>query len=448
MTGSGGSNGTKRSPVRVMVVDDSAIVRRMTRDLLASDPCIEVVGTAIDPITAREKLPSLRPDVLVLDIEMPRMDGITFLRSMRGPYPLPVVILSSITQAGSFRAMEALAVGAYDIVPKPGGPHSVADVGAELIRKVKACGQARAAANCGGVLEAMIPHESALLRGVRGVGPAAPPADSASRGAGLMHRPAATGITSGARGGLPRSAARLRDVSATISAGGGQTQLQNPQAPPAPPKNALMIARQAGFHPRQVIVIGASTGGTEALARILPALPEAMPPILVVQHIPAYFSRYFAERLNDLSGLEVKEAMDGDVALPGRVLLAPGDHHMRLVWQESGGGEPSGLRVRLDQGERVWHQRPAVDPLFESAANVCERRVLAVLLTGMGTDGADGMRSILRAGGSTVAQNEASCVVFGMPRAAIQMGAAEHVLDLMSIAPYLEQRARAMHLGH
>ncbi|PTY02008.1 chemotaxis response regulator protein-glutamate methylesterase [Verrucomicrobia bacterium LW23] len=436
----GGAAGASFNPrggkVRVMIVDDSAIVRRMTSDLLASDPCIEVVGTAIDPITARDKLPSLRPDVLVLDIEMPRMDGITFLRSMRGPYPLPVVILSSITTQGSFSAMEALAVGAFDIVPKPGGPHSVADVGSELIRKIKACAQSRAAAGCGGVLEAMIPHESALLRGVGRAAPARP------RGAGLMYRPVSLAQTR-VRGGLPRSETAVRLARGGAGREGSASASALAAAVP-PQKPALAIGRLAGFHPRQVIVIGASTGGTEALARILPALPEAMPPICIVQHIPAHFSRYFAERLNDLCRLEVREAVDGDAALPGRVLLAPGDYHMRLVWQEAHGGEAAGLRVRLDQSERVWHQRPAVDPLFASAAELCERRTLGVVLTGMGTDGAEGLKAIHEARGQTVAQNEASCVVFGMPRAAIALGAADHVLDIMAIAPFMEQRVRAL----
>ena len=334
--------------IRVLIVDDSAIVRKMLAEALASEPDLEVVGTAPDPYVARDKILSLRPDVLTLDVEMPRMDGLTFLKKLMRFHPLPVIIISSLAQSSSQTALEALQCGAVDVLAKPGGPYSVGELKQDLPQKVRAAAQAR-------------------------VGLAKP-------------------------------------------------QLARPLAVP------LVLS---GASTSTVIAIGASTGGTEAIREVLTAMPANMPGIVIVQHIPPVFSLAFANRLNDLCKLRVKEAADGDRVTSGLVLIAPGNFHMTLV---KAGGE---YRVSIQDGPRVCYQRPSVDVLFESVANVAKSDAIGAILTGMGSDGAQGLLRMKRAGARTIAQDEASCVVFGMPREAIRMGGVDRVLPLNRVAAEL-----------
>jgi two-component system chemotaxis response regulator CheB len=337
--------------IRVLIVDDSAIVRKLLSEALAAETDIDVVGTAPDPYVARDKILSLHPDVVTLDIEMPRMDGITFLKKLMKFHPLPVIIISSLGQASSKIALEALQYGAVDVLAKPGGPYSVGEMQHDLPHKVRAAAHAR----------------------VRQLSPDAP------------------------------SAAAVR-----------------------PPPDSL----HAG-NPPAVIAIGASTGGTEAIREVLMGIPASSPGIVVAQHIPPVFSTAFANRLNDLCRIQVKEAADGDRLTPGLALVAPGNFHMTLAKR---GGE---YRVSIQDGPRVCYQRPAVDVLFESVAVAAGRDAIGVLLTGMGADGAQGLLKMQRAGAKTIAQDEASCVVFGMPREAIRLGAADRVLPLDRIASEL-----------
>jgi two-component system chemotaxis response regulator CheB len=334
--------------IRVLVVDDSAIVRKLVTEALSRAPEIEVVGTAIDPYVARDKILALQPDVLTLDIEMPRMDGITFLKIMMKHHPMPIIILSSLTQAGSTKALEAVQAGAVDVMAKPGTSYAIGEIGDLLIQKVKAAAMAK------------------LSR--------LPKADQ-----------------------------------------------------PETRQERLAATYRGGFFHRQVILLGASTGGTEALKDILTCLPPKLPGICIVQHIPAYFSKAFADRLNKLCSFEVREAVDGDIVKEGLALVAPGDYHMLLQWHQDH------YQVHLKQGPPVWHQRPAVDILFKSAAESAREHAVAALLTGMGRDGAEGMQELKKRGARTIAQDEDSCVVFGMPRAAIELGAADRVLSLKDI---------------
>jgi two-component system chemotaxis response regulator CheB len=344
---------TGERKIRVLIVDDSAIVRKLLAEALDAETDIEVVGTAPDPYVARDKILSLRPDVLTLDIEMPRMDGLTFLKKLMRFHPLPVVVISSLGQVSSKIALEALQCGAVEVLAKPGGPYSVGELKHDLPHKVRAAAHAR-------------------------LGRATP----------------------------------------------------EPAVSPRLPIPAV-------FHPANpsaVIAIGASTGGTEAIREVLIGLPAASPGIVVVQHIPAVFSTAFANRLNDLCQINVKEAADGDRLTPGLALIAPGNFHMTLIKR---GGE---YRVSVQDGPRVCYQRPAVDVLFESVAAAAGRDAIGALLTGMGADGAQGMLKMKRAGARTIAQDEASCIVFGMPREAIRLGAVDQVLPLNRIAGELMAR--------
>ena len=335
---------------KVLIVDDSAIVRKLLAECLASEPDMEVVGTAPDPFIARDKILSLRPDVLTLDIEMPRMDGLTFLKKLMRFHPMPVVVISSLAQASSKTAIEALQCGAVEVLGKPGGPYSVGELKRDLPLKIRAAAQAR-----------------------------------------MAHRSSEPAV---------------------------------PEKPTAPIPSYAVNASA-------IIAIGASTGGTEAIREVLIRMPAESPGIVVVQHIPAVFSMAFANRLNDLCKIRVKEAADGDRVLPGQVLIAPGNFHMTL---RKLGGE---YHVAVHDGERVCYQRPSVDVLFESVAKVAGADAIGAILTGMGADGAEGMLKMKRAGARTVAQDEASCVVFGMPREAIKMGAVDRVLPLGRIAQEL-----------
>jgi two-component system, chemotaxis family, protein-glutamate methylesterase/glutaminase len=333
--------------IRVLIVDDSPTVQRVVIRLLQGDPELEVVGTAIDPYEARDKILELQPDVLTLDLEMPRMDGLTFLRLLMQKRPMPVIVMSSLTPHGSDLAIEALEAGAVDVLGKPYGSHSVALLGRQLAERLKT------AVRC-----------------------------------------------------------RVRP-----------SPVFTPSEKVTGPKGPSTI-RGFRFHPRQLIVLGASTGGTEALRQVLTRLPGDLPPIAIVQHIPAGFSRTFAERLNALCRMEVREAVNGEPLLPGLALVAPGDFHLLAGW--------AGRRfeVTLRQGPPVWHQRPAVDVLFKSATEASGKRCVAGLLTGMGRDGADGLLRLKGVGAMTLAQNEASGVVYGMPKAAVELGAVNRVVSL------------------
>ncbi len=328
--------------IRVLVVDDSAIVRKILSETLASEPDIEVVGTAPDPIIALEKINRLKPDVLTLDIEMPRMDGLTFLKQLMHTQPMPVILISSLAQSSVEIAMEALRCGAVGVLAKPSGPYSV--------------GELRAT------------------------------------------------------------------VSASIRAAAG-ARLQKPNAPEPPRPAPLVQSKPANLN--RLIAIGASTGGTEAIARMLAQLPAEVPPILITQHIPPMFSRTFAERLNKTCRMEVREAVDGDVPRPGLALVAPGGFHMVLE---------RGPRIRIKDGPLVCYQRPSVDVLFSSVAMVAGAKAVGVILTGMGNDGAQGMKKMKAQGSYNIAQDEASCVIFGMPREAIRAGAVDQTLPLDKIA--------------
>ncbi len=333
--------------IRVLVVDDSAIVRKVLTEALAGERDIEVVGTAPDPFVARDKILSLHPDVLTLDIEMPRMDGVTFLKKLMYHHPMPVIVISSLGIASSRAALDALEAGAIDVLAKPGGPQSVGDLRLSLASKIRAAKVAR------------------------------------------LRVPA------------PKAAA------------------------PASPTARAPLAQP--FPVSAVIAIGASTGGTEAIQKVLVEMPENCPGIVITQHIPAVFSRSFANRLNDICPIRVREAEDGDRIEPGLALVAPGNFHMLL--QRSSGG----YRVEIKDGPMVCYQRPAVDILFHSVARAAGPNATGALLTGMGSDGAQGMLAMKKAGARTIAQDEASCVVFGMPKEAIRLGAVDHVLPLSDI---------------
>ena len=335
--------------VRVLVVDDSALARRAITDALKRDPEIEVVGGAVDPYQAREMIMDLEPDVITLDLEMPRMDGLTFLKILMQHHPLPVVVVSSLTQAGSAKAMEALNAGAIDVLGKPDGSRNLNEMGQVLAYHVKAAA---------------------------------------------------------------RSKRRVR------------TKNQEP-TPVAVTASAIPAGK---YSPRRIIVIGSSTGGVEALRYVLPRLPAGLPPIVVVQHIPANFSKIMAHHLDQLCPYEVREAVDGDELRSGLCLVAPGDFHLALV------PHGMGYKVRLMQSPPVHHCRPAVDILFRSAAQHAGSHAVAVLLTGMGVDGAAGMKALQTAGAETLAESEESCVVFGMPQAAIKLGAANQIVPLPRMA--------------
>jgi two-component system chemotaxis response regulator CheB len=332
--------------IRVLVVDDSAVVRQIFQSELARDPEIEVVGTAPDPYKARDLVVELRPDVITLDVEMPRMDGLTFLRKLMHYHPMPVIVVSSLTSAGGELALEALHSGAVEVMCKPGGAYTVGDMTDELIEKIK---------------------------------------------------------------GAARVDVRRRRAAA---------------AEAAPPEEVRPLGRTTN----QVLAIGASTGGTVALDAILRAFPADAPGTVITQHMPATFTRFLADRLDQAARVKVKEAADGDAVVPGVALLAPGDHH--LVLRRSG----ARYLVQVKDGPRVNRHRPSVDVMFQSVAQAAGRNAIGVLLTGMGGDGAKGLLAMKEAGASTIAQDEATSVVWGMPKVAIDLGAAERILPLTSIA--------------
>lgn len=348
--------------VRVLIVDDSALVREILSRGLAADPGIEVVGTASDPYVARDRIVQLRPDVLTLDVEMPKMDGVEFLRKLMPQYPLPVLMVSALTQRGKQITFEAMEAGAVDFVTKPSTDvaRGLGTMIAELRAKVKA------------VSRADVSHWKR------------------ERGAILTR---------------PRAEA---------------------------PKRSHALAESTD----KVIAIGASTGGTEAIRKIIRDLPGDTPGVVIVQHMPAGFTKMFAERLNEQSAMEVREAQTGDRVMTGRVLIAPGDYHMEL--KRSGGI----YQVHCRGGEKVCGHRPSVEVLFRSVAQYAAGNAIGIMLTGMGADGADGMVTMREAGARTMAQDEASSVVFGMPKEAYTRGGAEKLVPLDRIADELMRLLR------
>ncbi|MGE5547416.1 MAG: protein-glutamate methylesterase/protein-glutamine glutaminase [Solirubrobacterales bacterium] len=334
--------------VRVLIVDDSALMRQMLTAILSADPGIEVVGTAPDPLVAREKIKALNPDVVTLDVEMPRMDGLAFLEKVMTLRPMPVVMVSSLTERGAEVTMKALELGAVDVFCKPADAASggLLGHGKELVEKVKA----------------------AALAHVRP----------------LADRPAAP-------------TARL----------------------------SVTTIYKSTDH---VVAIGSSTGGVEALRDIILALPPDAPPIVVTQHIPPRFSLSFAQRLDSMAAVKVKEARDGERIVAGHVFIAPGDKHLSV--RRSG----AALVTDVRDGPLVTGHKPSVDVLFHSVAEACGSKAVGVILTGMGRDGAEGLLAMRNAGAATIGEDEASCVVYGMPKAARELGAVDRELPLSRIA--------------
>ncbi len=331
--------------VKVLIVDDSPFIRKILAEKLAFDDELEVVGTAPDAYVARDMIMGLKPDVITLDIEMPRMDGLTFLQRLMQYYPLPVIIVSALTGNNATLALKALEEGAVDVMNKPDSASSAGDFGVMLADKVKA-------------------------------------------------------------------AAAVRKGAAVAS---------------TPCSRPVQLRREKGTGDK-IVAIGASTGGTKALEHVLMEFPADCPPTIIVQHMPELFTKSFAMRLNDLCAMEVKEAEDGDVLESGKVIIARGNYHMVL--------RRSGVEyfVEIKSGPLVSRHRPSVDVMFKSVAQCCGRNAVGVILTGMGKDGAMGMKMMHDEGAVTIAEAEETCVVFGMPREAIEIGGIDHVVPLGSIA--------------
>jgi two-component system, chemotaxis family, protein-glutamate methylesterase/glutaminase len=378
--------------IRILIVDDSAIVRKILTEALSGENDMEVVGTAPDPYIARDKIISLRPDVLTLDIEMPRMDGLTFLKKLMHFHPIPTIVISSLAQTSCHAAIQALEFGAAEVLAKPGGPYSVGELRRDLAGKVRAAAAAR----------------------LRRPNPSASPATQPSPAPATRLEAISAATAGPLRQSIPAS---------VLPNKGGVPASAHPPAKPRPVRITAPT-----FSPAVIFAIGASTGGTEAIAAVLTRLPQNSPGIVITQHIPAQFSNAFAKRLNELCAMEVKEAQDGDTVQSGRVLVAPGDFHMIL---RKGAG---GYYVSVKTGPRICYQRPSVDVLFASVAETAGADATGILLTGMGTDGAQGMLKMHRSGARTIAQDEASCVVYGMPREAVALGAADQILPLSAIA--------------
>ena len=342
--------------IRVLIVDDSAVVRQTLAELLASDPQIEVMATAADPFIAAQKIKNEIPDVITLDVEMPRMDGLTFLQKIMSQHPIPVVMCSSLTVEGSETALRALEYGAVEIITKPrlGAKQFLEEARIHICDAVKAASQAR------------------LRR---------------------LDSP-------------PRQVEPKLSADVILDKATSQSMIQTTE---------------------KVVVVGASTGGTEALRLFLETMPPDCPGIVIVQHMPEGFTRAFSQRLDSICRISVKEAADNDTVVRGRALIAPGNHHLLL--------KRSGARyfIEIKEGPLVSRHRPSVDVLFRSAARYAGRNSVGVIMTGMGDDGAKGLREMKEAGASTIAQDEASCVVFGMPHEAIKLGAVDHVRSLEAI---------------
>jgi two-component system chemotaxis response regulator CheB len=331
--------------IKVLIIDDSAVVRQVLSNELSKAPDIEIIGTASDPYFAQDKINASKPDVITLDIEMPRMDGLTFLKKLMAQVPIPTIIVSSLTQKGSEIALESLACGAFDVICKPGAAYTVGDISSVLIDQIRAASRVN---------------------------------------------------ISKLRSSIAASPLKVTSTALTATT-------------------------------NKILAIGASTGGTTAIERVLLSMPSNAPPIVIVQHMPEKFTKAFADRLNKVCDIEVREASNNDSVIPGRALLAPGNHHMIL--------KRSGARyfVELKETPPVFHQRPSVEVLFNSVAMYAGKNSIGVLLTGMGTDGAKGLLSMRQAGAVTIAQDEKSSVVWGMPGEAVKLGAADFVVPLDNI---------------
>lgn len=340
---------TARRTIKVLIVDDSAVVRKVLTQNLSRDSEIEIVGVAPDPYVARDRILELAPDVLILDVEMPRMDGITFLDKLMRAKPMPVIIFSSLTPKGSQMALEAMQNGAVDVVCKAGEAYKVGDVIEELIEKVKAASRVN------------VQH---LVYNMR-------------------HKP---------------KLSQKLSMSVTTN---------------------------------KIIAIGASTGGVQALSTVIKMMPANAPGTVIVQHMPPKFTASFAARLNDECDMRVKEAVDGDSVITGQVLIAPGGYHMVL------GRSGANYHVKIKDGPRVKHQKPSVDVLFDSVSQYAGANAVGAILTGMGDDGAAGLYKMKSAGAKTIAQDEESCVVYGMPAAAVKLGAADKQVSLEKVAETL-----------
>jgi len=341
--------------IKVLIVDDSAVVRKVLSEELSKFSDISVIGTAPDAYVAREKIVKLMPDVITLDIEMPRMDGLTFLEKLMTHFPIPVVIVSSLAPKTSDNAIKAMMLGAVEIVNKTGSQYSLPDVAGSLVRAIRNAAGAKVFAR---------------------------------------------GVQSGA--------AAAREVKPQFT---------------AISENDIKLQTT-----HKIIAIGASTGGTQATEAVLKALPLSSPAIIIVQHMPEGFTNFYARRLNEVCAIEVREAKDDDYLVPGMALLAPGGKHMVL--------HKSGARyfVKLKEGPAVHHQKPSVDVLFQSVARSAGKNAVGVILTGMGSDGAAGLLEMKKNGAHTIAQDEKTCVVFGMPKEAINAGAVDETLSIDDIA--------------
>lgn len=354
------------SKTKVLIIDDSAVIRHLLTEILNQTDDIEVVGTAQDPIFAKNKIRDLKPDVITLDVEMPRMDGISFLKELMRTDPIPVVMVSALTQKGCETTLRALELGAIDYVTKPSIDISsgIVNLADEIIKKVRIAAKAK-------------------VRGVK------------SYGLGVM------------------------------------SKAQNHEARDERISKLRTLNAELKITTDKIIAIGASTGGTQAITEIITALPESTPGIVIVQHMPPVFTRSFSDRLNSISRMDVKEAEPGDRVMRGTVLVAPGNKHMTV--------KRNGAMYYVDivDGQMVNFVRPSVDVLFRSVAKYAGRNAVGVILTGMGEDGAKGLLEMKKAGAFTIAQDEASCVVFGMPKKAIELGAADKIASLDEIASLL-----------
>ncbi|HET9107448.1 MAG TPA: chemotaxis response regulator protein-glutamate methylesterase [Steroidobacteraceae bacterium] len=372
------------SAIRVLIVDDSAVVRQVLTKLLLEDAGVQVMAAVADPIFAMQRMQAQWPDVIVLDVEMPRMDGITFLRKIMRERPTPVIICSTLTEAGAATTLEALSAGAVSIITKP----------------------------------------KAGLKGFLG--------DSAAELSAAIRTAARANLDNLGRRGLPKAPAEpiasRSEYAASPAAEGRVAQTSDRPRVPARHSADVILApageRAMSRTTERVVALGTSTGGTQALQDVLASLPNVCPGLVIVQHMPPQFTAAFARRLDSLCQIEVREARDRDRVVPGLALIAPGGRHLLL--QRSG----AQYYVEVRDGPPVNRHCPSVDVLFRSVARAAGRNALGVIMTGMGDDGARGLKEMRDAGAATIAQDEASCVVFGMPKEAIRMQAAEHVLPL------------------
>ena len=348
--------------IKVLIVDDSALVRKYLSEELNKEKDIEVVGTALNPYVARDKIAKLKPDVLTLDLEMPRMDGLSFLSKLMEHYPMPVVVVSSLTPKNSENALTALRLGAVEVICKPGSAYSTQDISKDIVKAVRTASVARFD----------------------------------------KHRPSAK-------------------IKKTTKPGAGHDK---------------GVSARLHHTTNKLIAIGASTGGTRALEAVLTELPANLPGIVIVQHMPPVFTKSFSERLDTICKLNVTEAEDGMLIETGKVFIAPGNYHLLV--------EKNGAKyyTRIKQGPPVHHQRPSVDVLFNSVARSAGVNALGVILTGMGADGAKGLLAMKEQGAHTIAQDEATSVVYGMPREAAELGAAEEILPLESVSGAIVRRMR------